>query len=244
MNLIYLKVLIRYLISKIRTLNQEVLVFFSIFPVDIQKTILTFMNLPTLGNMSRVDSKLMSFCIPLILEKSKLYLENKYKFYKEEEENLRIKNPRHPPSLLMDALFSGPEIDFPHTSQHYSNIIGEDIKKIVLLFPESINYCHVGTQDKFNFFPLTVACWNSNIPTEIVEFLFKEISSHAILYVDVEYLKNINLERIKYREEEEIKKYAKIMELFAQYKDNIVGKQKNQTLPCGCNSLSGQDHIV
>ncbi len=209
---------------------------FSILPIDAQKTTLTFMELPTLGRMSRVDSKLMNFCAPLISEKSKLYLEETYKSYKEDEEDLRIEKPKHPPSLLMDALLTGHNSPIKRTFNQYSNIIGEDIKKIILLFPESINYCHARTRDDDRMSPLTLACYNINIPIEVVEFLFKETSSKTTLYVNVKYLKRVNKSIIESGKEEEKQKYVKIMELLALYENKIVQKEDDQTMPCGCNT--------
>lgn len=62
----------------------------------------------------------------------------------------------------------------------FTKELTEDIKAIIDLFPQSLNYQHqnyshgfVGGRDRFRqaFTPLYVACWNSRLPTSIVELL-------------------------------------------------------------------------
>ncbi len=148
--------------------------FFSDFSIEDKRNVLQSMNLPILCRMSQVDSKIMELSISIIVEKSKLYLREKYNSYYEEEEALRRDNPNHPPSLLKDALLSGSN-NYAHSIKIYTSRVEYDIKKIIKYFPDSINYCPFQGMSL-----LTLACANKDIPKEIIEFLFQNMSSEYL----------------------------------------------------------------
>lgn len=97
-------------------------------------------------------------------------------------------DPKGNPQLL-DALFTGCELFAKSTFRTYTSEIEEDIKKIVELTPQSMN-CILGTLRCIDEVPpLAAACFNTNIPIHIIEFLLKKganpnatlkINNHAV----------------------------------------------------------------
>jgi|GEM_PF-2086045 len=120
-------------------------------------------------NISLVNKMFKSICEEKIKILSKIfYLLNKYHKY-----NDMFKEYHENPQLL-DALSTGWERSGKPTFSVYNQVIGEDIKEIVKLIPESINcvtrFLH---QRRSGVHPLAVACFNENIPVDIIELLLK-----------------------------------------------------------------------
>lgn len=93
-------------------------------------------------------------------------LVHKYCSYNRDYEN---------PGTLLDALFTGCRFPYtPSTFNVYTPEIENDIKEIVRLTPQSMN-CTLGTlRSRDNVSPLAAACFNTNIPLHIIEFLFQQ----------------------------------------------------------------------
>lgn len=89
---------------------------------------------------------------------------------------------------LIDILYTGSLPPFGHgTYSVYNNKIEEDLKFIVINYPNSVNfYCEI-FRFKFgngawnyrnNMYPLLIACQNTMLPLEVVELLLKNNSEH------------------------------------------------------------------
>lgn len=87
--------------------------------------------------------------------------------------NLKFEGDYTSQPQLYDALLSGFDLPAGHSFKEYTPEIEEDIKKIVALIPESVNY-NLGDMGCTKFVnSLFVACANRNVPIYIVELLIK-----------------------------------------------------------------------
>ena len=100
-------------------------------------------------------------------------LVNKYRKYNDDYPS-RWKDWKGNPQLL-DALFTGCSLLFAEsTFKTYTPEIEQDIKDIIKLTPQSMN-CILGTlRCRDDIPPLAAACFNVNIPLDIVEFLLQQ----------------------------------------------------------------------
>lgn len=82
-------------------------------------------------------------------------------------------NPSAKPHLL-DALFTGCNLPFAeHSQSKYTEEVENDIKEIVQLMPESLNYGFGCLRLRANVPPLGAAIVNNNIPISLIEWLFQ-----------------------------------------------------------------------
>lgn len=111
---------------------------------------------------------------PKALDKQKRIEElvKKYSIFNSDYE--RSKDISKSPPQLLDAVSSGFAVSvLVQTFNKYSDEIGEDIKDIVRLMPNSI-FCNMGRlRLRENLTPLAMACHNPNIPLNIIKFLLE-----------------------------------------------------------------------
>lgn len=174
---------------------------FSLVPTDVKSCIADFC-LPSklyreevrscwkvIKNLSLVNKELLKICGSKMSTLKRIHeLLNKYNHYQSEYENPRIDsktkrefNFKANPQLY-DALQSDSDFNpFRSTFRYYNQDIENDIKEIVKLMPQSVN-CIIGQMGnsitgqiryREKMTPLHAACFNSNVPISIIEFLLE-----------------------------------------------------------------------
>ena len=177
-------------------------------------------------NISIVNKNWYNICKPK-LKNLKLiyYLMNKYSIYNKLYENpqteilyvqedFREKYINTGPPQLYDALLTGCNLPFARSSfGEYNEEIENDIKLILKLIPNSLNFClgELRCRDYVN--PLCAACININIPIHIIELILEKganvngrISLNGGSILIIKDLKNLSEKR-----------YKIILELFKKY---------------------------
>ncbi|NGX51903.1 MAG: hypothetical protein KR126chlam5_00192 [Candidatus Anoxychlamydiales bacterium] len=206
-----------------------------LLPVEINSSIVDFIFIqPTkitrkeikscarqIKNISLINRQFNNICHEKLTNLRKTYdLVTKYSKYQSDYEdslegywkdrNIDYKgNPQ-----LLDALFTGCNFPFADsTFETYTPEIGEDIKEIIRLTPQSMD-CIIGRlRCRDEVPPLHAACGNKNIPIHIIEFLLEQganfkatlkLNNHPIsILSDLEHLDRV--------------RFLAIKELFAKY---------------------------
>jgi len=209
---------------------------FSLIPVEIKNEIVSFsFRNPTkitiqevinsgrsIVNLSKTNKGLKNICQQKLADLKKIHdLIMKYSAYNSDYENPGTNwdtggkiNPGGNPQLY-DALLTGCTLPYAkHSFADYSTQIEEDIKTIVKLTPQSMNFILGKLRCRDEVLPIVAACMNKNIPTSIVEFLLKSgANPKATIKVDGRPVKIIKDLKANISDE----RYKIIFNLFKQY---------------------------
>ncbi len=208
---------------------------FSSLPTEIKKYVSDFIIPPNLSikevksygrhflNLSLVNKELKDICSEKLSTLKKIHgLLIKYHKYQDQYENPQknyytLIDPKGNPQLL-DALFTGCKLRLANsTFDTYNQEIEYDIKEIVKLTPQSVN-CILGKlRCREMVTPLAAACFNTNIPVHIIEFLL-ENGANPNSTIEVEGRATRILDDMKTNKEAKpTERLSKIEELFKKY---------------------------
>jgi Ankyrin repeat len=191
----------------------------------------------TIANLSLINQELKRICQEKLKDLKKIYeLANKYNRYNNDVKKtiiiLRLSQSSRRTiqesreeiipggnGQLYDALLSGYHPIFNLSSfNRYNAKIEKDIKRIIKLIPQSINFSSGVAWGRDHLTPLYVACVNGNIPPSIIKFLLK---SGANPKSDITLFNGVNCFNVKIIEDLKStitpERYKIILALFKKY---------------------------